>query len=86
MINTDCFREIASFFSRFENHLEVQDLTCIRDNDNSVGFFNIVDQLKTLPSAFNMIRAGKLPPIIHKSIPGVQRIKNIFARVGGRFK
>ena len=52
----------------------------------SVGFFNILDQLKTLPSAFNMIRAGKFPPLIHKSIPGVQRIKNIFARVGGRFK
>lgn len=52
----------------------------------SVGFFNIVGQLKTLPSAFNMIRAGKLPPIIHKSIPGVKRIRAIFARVGGRFK
>jgi succinate dehydrogenase / fumarate reductase iron-sulfur subunit len=52
----------------------------------SVGFFNVFDQLKTLPSAFNMIRAGKLPPIIHKSIPGVNRIKAIFDRVGGRFK
>jgi succinate dehydrogenase / fumarate reductase iron-sulfur subunit len=52
----------------------------------SIGFFNIVGQLKTLPSAFNMIRAGKLPPLIHKSIPGVGRIKAIFQRVGGRFK
>lgn len=52
----------------------------------SVGFFNIVGQLKTLPSAFNLIRAGKFPPLIHKSIPGVNRIKAIFARVGGRFK
>ena len=52
----------------------------------SVGFFNVVDQLKTLPSAFNMIRAGKLPPIIHKKIPGVDRIKAIFDKVGGRFK
>jgi succinate dehydrogenase / fumarate reductase, iron-sulfur subunit len=52
----------------------------------SVGFFNFFDQLKTLPSAFNMVRAGKLPPIIHKSIPGLNRIKAIFARVGGRFK
>lgn len=52
----------------------------------SVGFFNILDQLKTLPSAFNMVRAGKLPPIIHKKIPGVARIKAIFERVGGRFK
>jgi succinate dehydrogenase / fumarate reductase, iron-sulfur subunit len=52
----------------------------------SVGFFNILGQLQTLPSAFNMIRAGKLPPIIHKTIPGVKRIKAIFDRVGGRFK
>lgn len=52
----------------------------------STGYFNIVGQLKTLPSAFNMIRAGKLPPIIHHKIPGLQRIKAIFQRVGGRFK
>ncbi len=44
----------------------------------SIGLFNIVEQLKTLPSAFNMMRAGKLPPIIHKTIPGVKRIKTIF--------
>jgi|HubBroStandDraft_5_1064220.scaffolds.fasta_scaffold08494_4 succinate dehydrogenase / fumarate reductase iron-sulfur subunit len=52
----------------------------------SVGFFNIGEQLKTLPSAFNLLRAGKLPPLIHKKIPGVNRIKTIFQRVGGRFK
>ncbi|MBV8600500.1 MAG: succinate dehydrogenase/fumarate reductase iron-sulfur subunit [Candidatus Eremiobacteraeota bacterium] len=52
----------------------------------STGLFNVVGQLKTLPSAFNMARAGKLPPLLHKSIPGVKRIKAIFERVGGRFK
>jgi len=52
----------------------------------SIGFFNVVEQLKTLPSAFNLVRAGKLPPLIHKKIPGVSRIKAIFERVGGRFK
>lgn len=52
----------------------------------STGMFNFVGQLKTLPSALNMLRAGKLPPIIHHKIPGVQRIKTIFQRVGGRFK
>jgi hypothetical protein len=45
-----------------------------------------VDQLKTLPSAFNLVRAGKLPPLIHKKIPGVGRIRAIFEKVGGRFK
>ncbi|MGA8097238.1 MAG: succinate dehydrogenase/fumarate reductase iron-sulfur subunit [Candidatus Cybelea sp.] len=52
----------------------------------STGLFNIAGQLKTLPSAINMVRAGKLPPLIHKAIPGVERIKKIFQRVGGRFK
>jgi succinate dehydrogenase / fumarate reductase, iron-sulfur subunit len=52
----------------------------------SIGFFNIAEQLKTLPSAFNLVRAGKLPPLIHKAIPGIKRIKTIFERVGGRFK
>ena len=37
-------------------------------------------------NAVNMVRAGKLPPIIHKTIPGIKRIKTIFDRVGGRFK
>jgi succinate dehydrogenase / fumarate reductase iron-sulfur subunit len=52
----------------------------------SIGYFNVVDQLKTLPGAFNLIRAGKLPPLVHKKIPGLSRIKAIFQRVGGRFK
>jgi hypothetical protein len=33
-----------------------------------------------------MVRAGKLPPLIHKTIPGIERIRKIFQRVGGRFK
>lgn len=52
----------------------------------SVGLFNIIGQLQTLPSAINMVRAGKLPPLIHKTIPGIERIRKIFQRVGGRFK
>jgi succinate dehydrogenase / fumarate reductase, iron-sulfur subunit len=52
----------------------------------SLGFFNIKAQLQSLPSAFNLLRAGKLPPIIHKSIPGVTRVKAIFKKVGGRFQ
>ena len=36
----------------------------------SLGLFNIKAQLQSLPSAFNLLRAGKLPPIIHHKIPG----------------
>jgi succinate dehydrogenase / fumarate reductase, iron-sulfur subunit len=52
----------------------------------SLGLFNVVAQLRSLPAAINMARAGKLPPLIHKAIPGVERIRTIFERVGGRFK
>lgn len=52
----------------------------------SIGFFNVVEQLKALPAAINMARAGKLPPLLHKTIPGIKRIRAIFERAGGRFK
>ena len=52
----------------------------------SLGLFNIPAQLQTLPGAFNLIRAGKLPPLIHHAIPHVERIKNIFKKIGERFK
>jgi len=52
----------------------------------SVGIFNIGAQLQALPSALNLLRAGKLPPIIHHKIPGLERVKKIFAKLGGRFK
>jgi succinate dehydrogenase / fumarate reductase iron-sulfur subunit len=52
----------------------------------SVGLFNIPAQIQSLPAAFNLLRAGKLPPLIHHAIPHVERIKNIFKKIGGRFK
>jgi succinate dehydrogenase / fumarate reductase iron-sulfur subunit len=52
----------------------------------SLGFFNIPAQFGSLPAAFNLLRAGKLPPIIHHKIPHLERIKNIFKKIGGRFK
>lgn len=52
----------------------------------SVGLFNIPAQLRALPTALNMLRAGKLPPIIHPKIPHLERIKAIFKKIGGIFK
>jgi succinate dehydrogenase / fumarate reductase, iron-sulfur subunit len=76
-------RHADAFAASVKHSGRLNELTLL---PKSVGFFNIFEQLKTLPSAINLIRAGKLPPIIHKSIPGVSRIKAIFDRVGGRFK
>jgi succinate dehydrogenase / fumarate reductase iron-sulfur subunit len=80
--NNSGTRHADAFASSVKHSGRLNELTLL---PKSVGFFNIFEQLKMLPSAFNMARAGKLPPIIHKSIPGVNRIKAIFARVGGRF-
>ncbi|HLW38366.1 MAG TPA: succinate dehydrogenase/fumarate reductase iron-sulfur subunit [Candidatus Eremiobacteraceae bacterium] len=52
----------------------------------SVGLFNIRAQLQAIPAALNLLRAGKLPPLLHHKIPGLRRVREIFNRVGGRFK
>ncbi|HME81638.1 MAG TPA: succinate dehydrogenase/fumarate reductase iron-sulfur subunit [Candidatus Eremiobacteraceae bacterium] len=52
----------------------------------SLGLFNIPAQLQSLPAAFNLLRAGKFPPLIHHAVPHVERIKNLFKKIGGRFK
>jgi succinate dehydrogenase / fumarate reductase iron-sulfur subunit len=51
----------------------------------SLGLFNIPAQFGSLPAAFNLLRAGKFPPLIHHAVPHVERIKNIFKKIGGRF-
>ncbi len=51
----------------------------------SVGLFNVRAQLASIPSAWNLLRAGKLPPLIHHKIPGADRIKAIFKKIGGKF-
>ena len=76
-------RHADAFASSVEHSGRLNELTLL---PKSIGFFNVIGQLQSLPAAFNMARAGKLPPLIHKAIPGVDRIKAIFRRVGGRFK
>ncbi|MDE2571336.1 MAG: 4Fe-4S dicluster domain-containing protein, partial [bacterium] len=51
----------------------------------SHGLFNVGANLKELPGAWNLLRAGKLFSMLHGAIPGIARIREIFAKVGGRF-
>jgi hypothetical protein len=37
--------------------------------------------LKLAPVGLRALRAGKVPPLIHKSIPGVENVKRIFEKV-----
>jgi succinate dehydrogenase / fumarate reductase, iron-sulfur subunit len=76
-------RHADAFASSVKHSGRLNELTLL---PKSLGLLNIRAQLKTLPSAINLARAGKLPPILHKRIPGVTRIKAIFARAGGRFQ
>jgi succinate dehydrogenase / fumarate reductase iron-sulfur subunit len=45
----------------------------------STGFFNVPGQLQLLPGAARLVRRGKLPSPIHRSIPGVQGVRRLFA-------
>lgn len=76
-------RHADAFASSVKHSGRLNELTLL---PKSVGLLNVVAQLEILPSAFNMIRARKLPPIVHKTIPGVKRIRTIFKRLGGRFR
>jgi len=76
-------RHAEAFASSIKHSGKLNELTLM---PKSIGFFNVVEQLKSLPAAINLARAGKLPPLIHRAMPGVRRIKAIFDRVGGRFK
>jgi succinate dehydrogenase / fumarate reductase, iron-sulfur subunit len=76
-------RHADAFASSVKHSGKLDELTLL---PKSIGFFNVIEQLKSLPAAINMARAGKLPPLIHKAMPGVNRVKAIFERVGGRFK
>lgn len=76
-------RHADAFASSVKRSGRLNELTLM---PKSIGLFNVVEQLRTLPSALNLALAGKLPPLLHPSIPGVERIRAIFARIGGRFR
>jgi succinate dehydrogenase / fumarate reductase, iron-sulfur subunit len=76
-------RHADAFASSVKHSGRLNELTLL---PKSMGLFNIAGLFETLPSAINMARAGKLPPLIHRTIPGIKRIRAIFDRVGGRFK
>ncbi len=44
------------------------------------GITNFKELLKLVPVGLRSIRAGKLPPIFHKKIPGVADVQRIFAK------
>ena len=48
------------------------------------GILNIKEMLKLVPVGLRSIRAGKMPPIFHKKIPGSADVQRIFAKIGNK--
>ena len=48
------------------------------------GMFNFPALLGLLPVGLRALRRGKMPPIIHKSIPGAEKVRRIFEKVEGK--
>ncbi len=49
---------------------------------NTFGMFNVPKLLQMAPTALRALRAGKVPPLLHKSIPGVDHVRRLFERHG----
>ena len=49
---------------------------------NTFGMFNVPKLLGMAPTALRALRAGKVPPLRHKSIPGVDHVRRLFERHG----
>jgi succinate dehydrogenase / fumarate reductase iron-sulfur subunit len=50
----------------------------------SHGVTNVREMLKLIPVALRAQMAGKRPPLIHKSIPGVENVQRVFDKVQSR--
>jgi succinate dehydrogenase / fumarate reductase iron-sulfur subunit len=49
----------------------------------SAGMFNIKELVQLMPVGLRMLVHRKMPPLIHKPIPGVERVRRLFARFEG---
>ncbi|MCH6550727.1 MAG: SDR family oxidoreductase, partial [Planctomycetes bacterium] len=50
----------------------------------SHGITNVREMLKLIPLGIRSQRVGKVPPIFHKSIPGVENVRRIFRKAEDR--
>ena len=47
----------------------------------SHGITNVKEMMKLVPVGLRAMRARKMPPLVHKSIPGVENVRKIFDKV-----
>jgi succinate dehydrogenase / fumarate reductase iron-sulfur subunit len=48
------------------------------------GMFNFPALIGFIPVGLRALRRGKMPPIIHKAIPGAEKVRRIFEKVEGK--
>ena len=48
------------------------------------GIFNFPALIGFIPVGLRALRRGKMPPIIHKAIPGAEKVRRIFEKVEGK--
>ncbi len=74
-------RHAAAFTKHVEHSGRVDEL---RLPIESKGIFNIVEMLKLAPVGIRALLRGKMPPIIHKSNPGMDHVRRIFEKAEKR--
>ena len=73
--HTEAFSDLVKHSGRLDElHLPIR----------TFGMFNFPALIGALPLGLRMLRRGKLPPIIHKSIPGAEKVRRIFEKVEGK--
>jgi heterodisulfide reductase subunit C len=48
------------------------------------GLFNIREMLKLLPVGIRSQLRGKMPPLFHKAIPGIENVRRLFRKTEGK--
>ncbi|MDP6493990.1 MAG: succinate dehydrogenase iron-sulfur subunit [Dehalococcoidia bacterium] len=70
--HTEAFGELVKHSGRLDE---------LRLPIKTFGIFNFPALIGLLPVGLRALRKGKMPPIIHKAIPGVERVRRIFEKV-----
>ncbi len=70
--HTDAFTELVSHSGWLDEKLLPL---------KTVGLFNLPALMNFAPVGLRALKKGKMPPIIHKALPNVQNVKNIFKKL-----
>jgi succinate dehydrogenase / fumarate reductase iron-sulfur subunit len=73
--HTEAFIELVKHSGRLDE---------LRLPIKTFGMFNFPALIGFIPVGLRALRRGKMPPIIHKAIPGAEKVRRIFEKVEGK--